>query len=145
MGSENIKLCFRKKSMEKTAINANHLLEGSLEWLHHQTTEWISDIQFWSEEFTFLYHVLRKSELRLNYPMQQVAELEKELIKISNKDLNELETALGRHERKLRVIIEAPSKINELVYRYDHKVILFSLKDVAEKVRRFKKSVFCAY
>jgi hypothetical protein len=74
--------------------------------------------------------------------MQQVAELEKELVTISSADLNELETELRKHEGKLRVIMEAASKNNELEYRHDHKIILFRVQHVAGQMRGFKKSVF---
>ncbi len=128
--------------METTTPTTDHLLEGTLEWLHKQTIEWISDVQFWREELKFFYHVLRKSELRMSYPMQQVAEMEKELVSISSKDLNELETSLQMHERKLKLILESVSSMNELQYRQDHKNILFTVQSFVEKVRMFKKSVF---
>lgn len=128
--------------METTAIKAGHLLEGSLEWLHRQTMEWLSDVEFWREELVFFYHLLRKQELQLYFPMQQVAVLEKELVKISSEEIKELEATLRKHEEKLRAILEAASKSNELDYRHDHKTILFAMKNFEETMRSFKKSVF---
>lgn len=128
--------------METTAIKAGHLLEGSLEWMHSQTMEWLSDVEFWREELVFFYRLLRKQELQLYFPMQQVAVLEKELVKISSEDVKELEATLRKHEAKLRNIMQTVSKSDELDYRHDHKTILFAMNNFEANMRSFKKSVF---
>jgi hypothetical protein len=132
----------KKKFMEMTTVNSDHLLEGSLDWLHQQTTEWCSEVEFWREELVFFYRLLRKRELKANLPSQRLADLEKELVKISSEDLQELRTLLRKHDAKLRKLTEQISKNSELEYRHNHKAILFNIQHFEIKMRNFKKSVF---
>lgn len=128
--------------MGTTAIKTDHLLDGSLEWLHQQTTEWLREVEFWREEIMFFHHLLQKKELQLHAPVQRVAELEKELYRNSNEELKELENRLLEHEGKLRVIIEAGPGSNESPYRHDHTIIQFLVQQFVLKIRDLKKSVF---
>jgi hypothetical protein len=128
--------------METTAIKSDHLLDGSLEWLHRQTTEWLSDVEFWREELVFFYNVLRKQEFKPYFPMQEVAVLEKELVKISSEDVKALEATLNQHERKLSAIMQAMPPGNERDYRHEHRAIQSAMKNFEATMRGFKKSVF---
>ena len=129
--------------MKTTASKTNsHLLEGSVEWLHRQTTEWQCDVEFWREELIFFYHLLKMKVLPSHVPMQEVAVLEKELVKLSGEDLKALQTELGKHEVKLGSVTERNAGQGELDYRHDHKVIMFHIHAFESKVRDFKKSVF---
>lgn len=128
--------------METTAIKSDHLLDGSLEWLHRQTTEWLNDVEFWREELVFFYNVLRKQEFKPYFPMHEVAVLEKELVKISSEDVKELEATLNQHERKLSAIMQAMPPGNERDYRHEHRAIQSAMKNFEATMRGFKKSVF---
>lgn len=128
--------------MKTNALKSDHLLEGSLEWLHRQTVEWKGDAEFWREELTFFYRLLAKKELHESFPTQQRAALEKQLLQLSGEALPELEAALGKHEQMLRKLTQEVSANDERDYRHDHKAILFSLQQFQVNIRDFKRSVF---
>lgn len=128
--------------MNTNALKSDHLLEGSLEWLHHQTTEWQMDVEFWREELTFFYQLLRKKELHGSFPGEQLANLEKELLHLSGDSLPELEISLRKHEQALRKLVQEVSSTDVVNYRHDHKTILFSIRQFQKKIRDFKRTVF---
>lgn len=127
--------------METTA-KADHLLEGSLEWLHTQTVEWMKEIEFWREEMSFFYSLLHRKEVKNAFPTQQLSELEKEIVKISGEDLDKLKSLLQQHERALIKVLEQESREGELDYRHDHTTILYIVNNFQQRIRTFKKSVF---
>lgn len=128
--------------METAAIKNDHLLEGSLEWLHTQTIEWMKEIEFWREEMTFFYNLLHKTELKAAFPTHELSELEKELVKISGEDLDKLKSLLQQHERALKKILEHVSREGELDYRHDHTTILYIVNNFQQHIRTFKKTIF---
>jgi hypothetical protein len=126
----------------EVAPNTDHLLDGSLEWLHTQTIEWMKEIEFWREEMTFFYNLLHKTELKAAFPTQELSELEKELVKISGEDLDKLKSLLQQHERALKKILEHVSREGELDYRHDHTTILYIVSNFQQRIRTFKKTIF---
>ena len=118
------------------------LLDASLETLHAQSREWLSEVDFWNEEMTFFYKLLRSKGGRASFPSESVANIEKELIRISSDVLGNLRKDLDAHERALGATLRNNALHEDSDYRERHKSLVNSMYNAQEIIRKFKKDVF---
>lgn len=124
------------------APKTEYLLDASLESLHAESREWLSDIDFWNEEMSFFYKLVHLREPHhLSFPSADLAGLEKELIRIAA-DLSEVKSAIEGHERTLRAVIQNTSLSEEQDYRERHRSLDMKVRRTHGLIRRFKKQVF---
>ena len=120
----------------------DYLLDAALESLHAQSVEWLNELAFRSDEMTFFYHILRHKSLSTAFPASQVAEIEKELVRLNGDELDKLKMMVVSHERSLAAIFKTASLADEQVYRETHKKLLGDLLALHQDIRNFKKKLF---
>lgn len=119
-----------------------YLLEASLETLHAESIEWLHDIDFWNEEMSFLFKIVRRSEMIVPLPPADIDALDREMIRISGEKLDTLKNDIHRHEQKLREVFSIFSAGDENQYRHTHRDLLQRIHDLQQEMRDFKKRVF---
>lgn len=120
----------------------HYILERSIDKLHKESKEWISETEFRRIEFSFFKKMIQKQIL-------QVRGLEKEqlerILKLSQSYTNELEELtefLFEHERYLYNLIQNKAVYNDKVYREDHHALSVQIKDVDIRFKKYKKQLY---
>jgi hypothetical protein len=119
-----------------------YLLDASLATLHAESREWLSELNFWNEEMSCFYKLLHKNATSSGFPTSELADLEKEMIRITSEDLIRVKNEVETHERTLGAIMKNTSFGEQRQYRERHKMILDDIYALQLAIRRFKKSVF---
>jgi len=125
-----------------TYPKSEYLLEASLESLHQESQEWLNEIEFWADEMAFFFTLLHKKEVRETFPSEELADLEKELIRIHGDRLDTIKSSVQRHERILAAVLKTTSLQEEESYRTTHRQLLMEIYALQLLVRNFKKTVF---
>lgn len=128
--------------MDTKTIDTSHLLDASLPWLHSQSVTWMRDTDFWKEEATYFYNLLRRKELRPVFPGHEIAVLEKEIVHIMADELEPLKMMLTAHERSLKSYFIHATSSQEAQYRNKHRDLMFRRQDVENRMREFKQKLF---
>lgn len=124
--------------------NQRHLFSAGLETLHHESQEWLSDIEFWRDEVTFFHRLLERLDIP-GIPVEGRSELmhmEKELIRISCEELNELQKKVRDHECHLSRLIGGWDRQNEQRYRIMHARIAEHVMDFDCRFSELKRYAF---
>lgn len=121
---------------------AEYLLEASLGTLHAESREWMSAIDFWREEMPCFYKLLRKNANAFAFPPEELAEIEKEMIRINSDELVNIKSRVEHHERALASIVKSTSPAEEGEYRHEHRAITNDVYALQQVIRKFKKEVF---
>ena len=87
----------------------DYLLEASLESLHAESMEWLNEIDFWSDEMTFFYRLLRKNQSNKAFPTAELAAVEMELVSLTSDKVNKLRNEIQNHERSLSAVMKNTS------------------------------------
>jgi hypothetical protein len=119
-----------------------YLLDASLESLHSESREWLSEIDFWTDEMTFFYKLIHLREPHLSFPSADLAVLEKELIRITTENLGKVKLEIENHERALHAIVTNTSFVEERGYRERHRILLIEIHNTQTLIRKFKKQVY---
>jgi uncharacterized protein YigA (DUF484 family) len=120
----------------------DYLLEASLESLHAESTEWLSEIDFWSDEMTFFYRLLRKNQSNKAFPTAELAAVEMELVSLTSDKVNKLRNDIQSHERALSAVMRNTSSGEEEGYREKHRQLVMDIYETHNLIRAFKKEVF---
>jgi hypothetical protein len=129
--------------MELLAIpKTEYLLDASLESLHQESQEWIREIEFWDDELTFFYKLLRQKESKRSFPPEDLAVIEKELVRINAEKMEPVRNGVLSHERLLSSVARSESLNEERVYREAHRRLLMEVLGLYGTIREFKKRVF---
>ena len=122
----------------------NFKLDESLDDLHAQSMEWLSDIAFWKDENAFLVDLLEMHKSRAlssNHHYQQLVNFRKNLIDFESRILEDLNLIVLEHEHKLSVIME--NEYSDIVdYRTKHKMISEKVKGVYKSMKELKRNLF---
>jgi len=125
-----------------TKPNSDHLHEASLETMHAQNREWLSEVDFRIEEMAFFYNLIHMREPHIFFPTAGLADLERQLITLTSEHLLNLKMGIESHERTLAKIVKNISLDEEYGYRVSHRRLLEEMNKLQEGIRNFKKSVF---
>ena len=125
-----------------TNSKSEDLVGASLETLHAQSREWLNEIDFWSEEMTFFYNLIHRSEPRIFFPTAGLADLERRLITLTSDHLTKLKIDIENHERVLAAMVKNISLEEEREYRERHRGLVGEMYELDEVIRKFKKTVF---
>lgn len=123
-------------------IAAKLLLEASQEELHHQTKEWIDDVEFYSEELNFLNGlIIKKIDTRTTIDLDH-KEIYRNIDALLFKLSDDLLAKLYSHEKLLAKIILTESPQDNRTYRLDHIAFSKKMKTLALGIKEFKKALF---
>jgi hypothetical protein len=125
-----------------TNPKAEYLLGASLDVLHAESREWLSEISFTSEEIACYYKLLHKNKPFPGFPTSELAEMEKEMIRISSEELTKVKNRVERHERELAALMNDTSATEEYEYRHQHRVLVGDMFTLRGNIRKFKEAVF---
>lgn len=120
----------------------DYLLDASLETLHAQSVEWLNELGFWSDEMTFFYRLLRHKSASKAFRTSQLAEVEKELVKLNGEQLDKVKTGVVSHEHLLAAAYKTSSLPDERTYREAHRKLLGDMHALHQNIRDFKKKLF---
>ncbi|MDH4298190.1 MAG: hypothetical protein OEV74_18070, partial [Cyclobacteriaceae bacterium] len=81
-----------------TQPKTEYLLDASLESLHVESVEWLKEIDFWSDEITFFYKLLKRSNDARDYPGRELAIIEKKLISVNSDQVSKVRSDILQHE-----------------------------------------------
>ncbi|MBL6448770.1 hypothetical protein JMN32_20830 [Fulvivirga sp. 29W222] len=124
-----------------TNPKADYLLSASLESLHAESKTWLSEIDFWKDEMAFFYKLLTKKKLSVHFSSDKLAAIEKEIVRISNVELEKLKTEVREHEIMLAGLFKAKS-LKEEGYREAHSKFLKRMQETLQVIRELKKEIF---
>lgn len=119
-----------------------YLLDASLETLHTESREWLSQINFWRDEMACFYKLLHKSAPPLTFPTKRMAEIEKEMIRIESEDITRVKDHVESHERMLWSVVQSNSMTDEDQYRHRHRALVSDLYALQVVIAEFKRAVF---
>lgn len=123
-----------------TSPKGEYLLGASLDVLHAESREWLSELSFFTEEISCYYKLLHKNVHLPGFPTKELAELEKQMIRINSEELAIVKGRVERHERELAALMKASSE--EYEYRHQHRVLVTDMYALRGVVRKFKEAVF---
>jgi len=121
---------------------SDYLLNPTLESLHNESVTWLKELAFWSDELTFFYKLLRHKALSDTFPGHEVAEAEKELIRLNSEVVDRLKAEVTSHERSLAALLKSSSSSDEQSYRDKHRVLFNYVFVAHEELRKFKRQIF---
>jgi len=125
-----------------TYPNSKYLLEVSIDSLHADSLEWLNEIDFWKDEMTFFYKLLHKKNAFDDFPTEELASLDKELIRINSDQLDKLKKELQKHEQLLAAIIKNPSLMEKEKYSAMHHELLLEIFAVSQLIKDLKRRVY---
>jgi hypothetical protein len=122
--------------------NTAYLLDASLESLHTEGREWLSEIDFWSEEMSCFYKLLHRAGSPKPFPTNDLAEIDKEMLRLTSEDIAKTKKQVEAHERALVSVMRGTSLGDEAEYRQHHKTLLNELYTLQAQIKDFKKRMF---
>lgn len=119
-----------------------YLLDSSLESLHTESREWLTEIDFWNDEMSFFYKLIHLREPHLSFPSADLAALEKELIHVTTQSLGKVKREVENQERALRAVVNNTSLVKERAYRGRHRSLVIEIHNTQDLIIKFKKQAF---
>lgn len=126
-----------------TSPKSVHLLNTGIEVLHSQSNEWLSEIAFWRDEVAFYYSLIIEKAM-ISVPInakEELKEIEKELVKITSGELNDLQNSVNQHEKLLSDLLENNSE-DEEDYREKHRLLEMKFSEMERRFKTLKKEIF---
>lgn len=126
-----------------TSPKSVHLLNAGIEVLHSQSNEWLSEIAFWRDEVAFYYSLIIEKAM-ISVPInakEELKEIEKELVKITSGELNDLQNSVNQHEKLLSDLLENNSE-DEEDYREKHRLLEMKFSEMERRFKTLKKEIF---
>jgi len=128
-----------------TNSNTQYLLDVPLEALHTETLAWLKQLDFWADEMSFFYKLLHHNKFSNDFPSEQVADMDKELVRLNAERLDRLKVGVANHERMLASLFNPPSVADEQAYRENHRRLNADMYILHEGIRQFKQRIFSFY
>jgi len=122
--------------------DSKYLLEASVESLHAESRKWLKEIDFWKDEMTFFYKLLHKKGAFAGFPDEELASIDKELIRINSDKLDKTKKEVQSHEQILSDIIQSPTLVEKDRYLEAHRNLLMEIYAIAELIKDLKRTVF---
>lgn len=126
-----------------TSPKSVYLLNAGIEVLHAQSNEWLNEIAFWRDETAFYYTlIVEKSMISVPVGTKEILKnIEKELIKITSGELDELQNFVNQHEKLLSNLIENVSD-DEEDYRDKHRLLEMKFSEMERRFKTLKQEIF---
>lgn len=127
-----------------TNSKTEYLLDVPLEVLHAETLAWIKELHFWANEVSFFYRLLHHNEVSNVFPSEQLADIDKELVKLNGERLDPIRAGMASHERMLASLFNPPSVADEQAYRENHRRLNLDMYILHQEIRQLKQRV-CSF
>lgn len=119
----------------------NYLLEAGLEVLHHESKEWLSELDFMKSELRFFMKLLNSKVFILEKD-QQRQHIFKNMDKLAGSVLQDLEQEVKTHEKSLSTLLTATKDADDAKYRATHKELQQKVQQLVNDIRSLKMLVF---
>ena len=121
-----------------------YLLEASLEVLHFESNEWLSEIAFRKDETAFFQKILEKKATKAtSYEDKlELEHLQNKIIHYRFEVLEDLKNSVLVHEKYLANIIDYQVMDNDQIYREKHKAISDQMAGFEKEYKIIKKELF---
>lgn len=123
-----------------TTYKTNYLLEAGLDVLHHESREWLSELDFLKSELRFFLKLFNSRVFTLEKDQQRQNVL-KNMDRLSAIVLQELEQQIKTHEKNLSVLLTS-TEANDAQYRDQHKQLYQKMQQFVNDVKSLKMLVF---
>jgi hypothetical protein len=120
------------------------MLQRSLEDLHREENEWISEIQFWDMELNFFQKLLNKSNVLSvdNFDMKIMEGLEGKLIQFKKEAIDTLLIDIEDQEDYFGHLLEEKVGYDPSSYREQNHLHAMHMNYLRKKFVAFKKELF---
>lgn len=118
-----------------------YLLEAGLDVLHHESKEWLSELDFIKSELSFFMKLLNSKVFTLEKDEQRQHIL-KNMGKLSDIVLREVEQQIKSHEKDLAALLNATKEADDAKFRAEHKQLYGKMQQFVNDVRSLKMLVF---
>lgn len=125
-----------------TYPNSKYLLEASIDSLHAESLGWLREIDFWKDEMTFFYKLLHTKNALPGFPTEELASIDKELIRINSDKLDKMKKEVQDHEQLLAAIIKTPTLMEKEKYSEVHHNLHLEIFAVSDLIKDLKRTVF---
>jgi hypothetical protein len=123
-------------------INYKYVLEGSIEDLHKESKEWISELEFWKVEFSFFEKLIDEMNLlrrgQSKEDLQQIYNNGKNLLS----EISDILDNIRDHQKYLALLLEKKDSFNDQKYREDHHRFHSLLSDQYENFKDYKRRFY---
>jgi len=121
----------------------SYLQEANLEFLHGESQKWLNEIAFWKDEMAFFYKLIHKKEVTGGFPSEQLADLDRQIIRINTDKLDQLLKDIQQHERTLATLVKsALSPEEKETYLFTHQHYLVEMEATRVEITGLKKAVY---
>jgi len=127
-----------------TPAKSTYLLEQGPDYLHQETTEWLSELEFCKTELSFLAKLLDKAFLRVSdaQKLSDLASLEKKVKAVRTLTLQTVQEEVIKYERILSRIDQDQFFMNKQSMMGQHLLNAQKVKDFMSTVRKIKAEIF---
>jgi hypothetical protein len=122
----------------------HYLLEVSIEDLHWESRDWLSEIRTWQEEVVFYQKLLNKIQTRVKSQdaKTQWDHFQNILQEMQNNILLPYQRQLEEHEEYLYNLVVNKAVVNDQFYREVHKKYANQVKAFSSDFKQLKKKLF---
>lgn len=124
--------------------NVEHLLEPSLENLHSESQQWVSEVELWKLELNFFQKLLDNSAPKISAlsDKKELSHLQNLITYYNGELLDEFKQKVRRHKKYLANKLLINEDIDEEEYRKRHGAILSHLGSFRSEFNMHKKEFF---
>ena len=118
--------------------------EASLEELHRGSRFWLTELEFWKDELSFLTHLTDRyfEEFVRKEQLGQAAEFFKKLRTLREERLGGLVDKVNKHESHLAVLLENPFEPDDTAFRVEHQELETQVTEFMKDYKAVKKEAF---
>jgi hypothetical protein len=122
----------------------HYLLEVSIEDLHWESRDWLSEIRTWQEEIVFYQKLLNRvvGRIKSEEAKAQWDNYQKTLQEMQNNILVPYQRNLEEHEEYLYNLVVNKAVVNDQFYREVHKKYANQVKAFSSDFKQLKKKLF---
>lgn len=127
-----------------TQATGAYLLQPAPQHLHNEALEWLSDLEFYKTEISFLTKLLDIAFLRVTSDenLNQLKALERKVRSFREKTLDDLHLLITKHENHLSKLDEDVFKKKKYEIDEEHRNHYKDVVDFAEEIKELKKEIF---
>lgn len=124
--------------------NVEHLLDPSLENLHRESLQWMSEVELWKHELVFFQKLLEQNApgITSTHDKKELSHLQNVIIYYNGELLDEFKQKVRRHKKYLANKLLMNEDMEEGEYRKKHGAILSHLSSFRSEFNMHKKEFF---
>lgn len=127
--------------MELFSTSENeYLLEASIESMHAECVVWSSLLNFWNDEIMFFINILEYKNDSKAELIDNLAKVEKELIRLHSEGLAKTQAEVSAHARLLAVCENSSADKSKICNT--HGVLVNDMVTLHTEIRHLRKRVF---